>query len=229
MTANNKNTNLKIDIDKYSHVSFDLWLTLIKSHPEFKGKRNLLFRDFFEIDNLDKVSEVVRHYDVLCNDTCEKTGVNIDAYAIYDMILSELGVDTAIAKGKYDAFYAASESLFLQFKPVLLFEDIHLLFEDIQSQGKTMSILSNTAFIKGATLKKLLAYYDLERFFLFQIYSDETGFSKPNRKIFGQVYQQKQEHNPVVSKSEILHVGDNIIADYNGALDFGFDAFLLKI
>ena len=37
------------ELYKYKHISFDLWLTLIKSNPEFKSKRNLLFRDFFEI------------------------------------------------------------------------------------------------------------------------------------------------------------------------------------
>lgn len=221
---------MEIDINNYSHISFDLWLTLIKSHPEFKGKRNLLFRDFFEIDNLEKVAEAVRHYDVLTNDTCEKTGINIDAYTIYDMILSELGVESgSISKSRYEQFYAESELLFMEYKPELLFESIHLLFEDALGRGKTISILSNTAFIKGSTLRKLLAYYDLERFFSFQIYSDETGFSKPNPKIFEQVYNHKLNSSPKTLKKEILHVGDNIIADYNGALQYGFDAFLLKI
>lgn len=221
---------MEIDISKYSHISFDLWLTLIKSHPEFKAKRNSLFRDFFEIESLEKVSEVVRHYDILSNDTCEKTGVNIDTYAIYDNILSALGIDTEeLDKGSYDAFYAESEVLFLEYKPLLLFEDIHLFLGDIQDRGKTMSILSNTAFIKGTTLRKLLEHYDLERFFSFQIYSDETGLSKPNPQIFKQVYDQKLKSTPGLPKKEILHIGDNIIADYNGAIDFGFDAFLLKI
>jgi len=220
---------LKINSSKYKHISFDLWLTLIKSHPEFKAKRNLLFKEFFEIDDLVKVSQVVRHYDVMCNDSCEKTGINIDAYSIYDMILGELGLDIISARNKYDAFYEESELLFLKYKPLLLFEDIYLLMQDIQNQGKTMSILSNTAFIKGSTLRKLLGHYNLERFFSFQIYSDEAGFSKPNHKIFEQAYQQKLSEDPEVQKKEILHVGDNIIADYNGALDFGFDAFLLKI
>ena len=39
---------MEINYEKYHHLSFDLWLTLIQSHPEFKGKRNQLFKDFFE-------------------------------------------------------------------------------------------------------------------------------------------------------------------------------------
>lgn len=38
------------EFNKYKHISFDLWLTLIKSNPEYKIKRNLLFREFFSVD-----------------------------------------------------------------------------------------------------------------------------------------------------------------------------------
>ena len=37
---------LELEYSNYKHFSFDLWLTLIKSNPEFKKKRNLLFKDF---------------------------------------------------------------------------------------------------------------------------------------------------------------------------------------
>lgn len=221
---------MEINYKKHTHISFDLWLTLIKSNPEFKKKRNLLFKNFFEVDcTIDKVNEVVRYYDVLCNNINEKTGLNIDTYEIYYLILSALEVDiNKFETSKLSEFYEETDSLFMNYKPELIFPDTKKLFQEITNEDKTINILSNTAFIKGRTLKKLLAYYELTDFFKFQIYSDEVGFSKPNNEIFQLVFDEINTFKST-EKKQILHVGDNSVADYNGAINFGFDAHLLKI
>ncbi|WP_374175040.1 HAD family hydrolase [Flavobacterium tructae] len=221
---------MEINYKKHTHISFDLWLTLIKSNPEFKKKRNLLFKNFFEVDcTIDKVNEVVRYYDVLCNNINEKTGLNIDTYEIYYLILNALEVDiNKFETSKLSQFYEETDSLFMNYKPELIFPDTKKLFQEITNEDKTISILSNTAFIKGRTLKKLLAYYELTDFFKFQIYSDEVGFSKPNNEIFQLVFDEINTFKST-EKKQILHVGDNSVADYNGAINFGFDAHLLKI
>ena len=221
---------LELEYSNYKHFSFDLWLTLIKSNPEFKKKRNFLFKDFFEVDcAIEKVAEVVRYYDVLCNNINEKTGFNIDTFEIYYFILSALKVNiNDVEIDKLSQFYKETELLFMQSKPDLIYPKIKLLFKEIVEQEKTISILSNTAFIKGVTLRKLISYYDLENYFSFQIYSDETGFSKPSEEIFQLVYNEITNFK-LLAKKEVVHIGDNIIADYNGAIKFGFDALLIKI
>jgi putative hydrolase of the HAD superfamily len=221
---------LKLEYSEYKHLSFDLWLTLIKSNPEFKNKRNLLFKDFFEVEySIDKVTEVVRYYDVLCNNINEKTGFNIDTFEIYYFILNALNVNiNDIEIEKLSKFYKETELLFMKFKPDLIYPKIQLLFEEIVEQEKTISILSNTAFIKGVTLRKLISYYDLENYFSFQIYSDETGFSKPSKEMFQLVHNEIKSLKSI-EKKEVIHIGDNKIADYDGAMKFGFDALLIKI
>ena len=221
---------MKLQYSKYKHISFDLWLTLIKSNPEFKNKRNLLFKDFFEVNSsIEKVTDVVRHYDVLCNNINEKTGLNIDTFEIYYLILNALNVNLdEIGIEKLSHFYKEAEMLFMKFKPDLIYPKVQLLFKEIIEQEKTINILSNTAFIKGVTLRKLIAYYELENYFSFQIYSDETGFSKPSNEIFKLVYNEVKSFKSI-EKKEILHIGDNRIADYDGAINFGFDALLIKI
>lgn len=221
---------MKLEYSEYKHLSFDLWLTLIKSNPEFKNKRNLLFKDFFEVEySIEKVTEVVRYYDVLCNNINEKTGFNIDTFEIYYFILNALNVNVdEIGIDRLSEFYKEAEMLFMKFKPDLIYPKIQLLFKEIVEQEKTISILSNTAFIKGVTLRKLISYYELENFFSFQIYSDETGFSKPNNEIFQLVYNQIESLKSI-AKKEVIHIGDNKIADYNGAIKFGFNALLIKI
>ena len=221
---------MKINYRNYSHLSFDLWLTLIRSNPEFKKKRNLLFKDFFEINcSIERVNEAVRYYDVLCNSINEKTGLNLNTYEIYYLILNALEVDLNVnGIERLSEFYNETEILFLNYKPELIFPDIKLQFEKMVTEGKSINILSNTGFINGKTLRKILSFYELEKLIYFQIYSDEVGYSKPNIKIFQLVFDQVNKTKKT-QKKEILHIGDNSIADYNGAVNFGFDAHLLKI
>ena len=217
---------MNLNITNHSHFSFDLWLTLIKSNPVFKEKRNLLFRDFFEINApIEKVVEAVRYYDVLCNNVNEKTGRNFDTYEIYYLILNALGVNiNTIEEKLLEGFYLESELLFMKYKPVLIYPTINSLLNVIIEQDKSINILSNTGFIKGKTLRNLMEYYEVSRYFSFQIYSDEEGFSKPNKKIFQLIYNRLEG----IDKKKVLHIGDNLIADYKGATSFGFDALLIK-
>lgn len=217
-----------IDIHNHCHFSFDLWLTLIKSHPEFKTKRVELFSSFFDVDKpIEDVAKTVKYYDDLCNTINEVTGGNIDTFEIYLMILGALNIDIKLLnKEKLNEFYLKSEALFLEYKPVIIFENIHNFFDDIKNQGKTINILSNTGFIKGKTMRKFLIHENLDQYIDFHIYSDEINCSKPNPLIFQEVKNKIKDQD--IPMHKILHIGDNPVADYKGAKDFGFSAHLLK-
>lgn len=216
------------ELYKYRHISFDLWLTLIKSNPEFKDKRNLLFKDFFCINkSIDEVAAVIRKFDVLTNSINEKVCCNFNTYEIYYLILDALGVDIEKYSGNdLDAFYSKTEGLLMEYKPLLLSDDIPQTLALLHERGITMNILSNTAFIKGSSLRKILSHYGLTHYFTFQAYSDETGFSKPGIEMYQYAYTEILKSS-TIQKNEILHVGDNRISDYNGAKRFGFDAYLI--
>jgi putative hydrolase of the HAD superfamily len=217
-----------IDIHNHCHFSFDLWLTLIKSHPEFKAKRVELFSSFFNVDKpIEEVAKTVKYYDDLCNTINEVTGGNIDTFEMYLMILGSLDVDMKeLNKERLNEFYVKSEDLFLEYRPVVIFENIHDFFEDIKNQGKTINILSNTGFIKGKTMRKFLIHENLDQYIDFHIYSDEINCSKPNPLIFQEVKNKIKDQD--LPLHQILHIGDNPVADYQGAKDFGFSAHLLK-
>jgi len=217
-----------IDIHNHCHFSFDLWLTLIKSHPEFKQKRVELFTSFFDVDKpIDKIAKTVKYYDDLCNTINEVTGGNIDTFEIYLMILGSLDVDIKqINNEKLEGFYLKSEELFLEYKPVVIFENIKEFFDHIKNQGKTVNVLSNTGFIKGRTMRKFLIQEELDQYIDFHIYSDEINISKPNPLIFQEVKNNLKDQD--LPMHRILHIGDNPVADYKGAKDFGFSAHLLK-
>ncbi|WP_394665738.1 HAD family hydrolase [uncultured Chryseobacterium sp.] len=216
-----------IDIHNHSHFSFDLWLTLIKSHPEFKAKRVELFSSFFDVKKtIDEVAKVVKYYDDLCNSINEVIGGNVDTFEIYLLILNALEVDVKqLNKDRLNQFYQKSEDLFLEYKPVVIFENLHQFFDEIKNQGKTINILSNTGFIKGKTMRKFLISENLDQYIDFHIYSDEMNCSKPDPKIFQEV--KNLLPNQDLDVKQVLHIGDNPVADYKGAKDFGFSAHLL--
>lgn len=216
-----------IDIHNHCHFSFDLWLTLIKSHPEFKTKRVELFSSFFDINKpVEEVAKTVKYYDDLCNNINEVIGGNVDTFEIYLLILGALNVNIKeLNKEKLNEFYQKSEDLFLEYRPVVIFENLHQFFDEIKNQGKTINILSNTGFIKGTTMRKFLIGENLDQYIDFHIYSDEMNCSKPNPLIFQEVKNNIKED---LQMNQILHIGDNPVADYQGAKNFGFNAYLLK-
>lgn len=222
---------MTIDTTPYRHFSFDLWLTLIRSNPQYKKKRDQLFQAYFSIDtDPEKVSQVIRYYDLLCNRLSEKLGTHITVQQIYYQILCRLGVNIdAIDIQHLDNFYQETEQLFMQYKPFLIDARISQLFRTIQSEGKTISILSNTAFIKGSTLRSLLEQYELGQFFSFQLYSDELGYAKPHPAAFEQMLIHTQAvQQQYISPEQIVHIGDNKTADYDGAVKAGIQALLIQ-
>ena len=220
---------MEIDIDSYEHFSFDLWLTIIKSNPDFKAKRDTLFRDFFSIDkDIDEVRKVIRKYDVLFNRISEKTGNHIEREEIFLLMLDVLGKDIeTVDDNQLKQFFQQVDELFLNNKPVLLWGNIEELLIEIKENNKTASILSNTAFIHGDSLRKVLEHLGLADYFSFMIFSDEVKASKPNLRVFEIMFDKINDFR-TLEKKEILHVGDNKIADYEGAKTFGVNSKLVK-
>ena len=189
----------------------------------------MLLRDFLCIDKkIEEIGVVVRHYDILSNQISEITGKHIDRELIYCLILNDLGIDfDTTLKGHLTEFTLEVDTLFLEYKPVLLNDNMKSVFETIVSKGKTLSLLSNTAFLEGNVLRQVLEYYELSDFFCFQLYSDEIGVSKPNNTAFDLVFQKIRQQRRI-EKKDIVHIGDNRKADYNGAINYGFNAILIQ-
>jgi putative hydrolase of the HAD superfamily len=138
-----------------------------------------------------------------------------------------LGVDiNGVGENELQGYYNASEDLLIKYKPLLLNDDIPALMAHLQESGKTINILSNTAFIKGSSLRKIIGYYELDKYFSFQAYSDETGYSKPGMEMYQYAYDLIKKIGDI-EKNEVLHIGDNALSDHEGALKFGFDSLLI--
>ncbi|MBW8686517.1 HAD family hydrolase [Chitinophaga rhizophila] len=214
------------------HVSFDLWMTLIRSHPSFKTKRAALFRSFFSLEAFppEKVESVYREVDVLINNMNEITGRNVHTFEMYLLCLHLLGIDIkTVQPDKLEEFYSLSEALFFQYPPSHLYEDTTQLLAALQHQGITTCLLSNTGFIQGRTLRKLMTAWGWDAYLSFQLYSDETGFSKPDIQMFSLMLDRVSSLHTDLAPAEVWHLGDNQLADVKGAQRLGISATLTDI
>lgn len=207
-------------------------MTLIRSHPSFKEKRAALFRSFFQLEaySSEKVASVFRETDLLINSMNEITGRNVHTFEMYLLCLHLLGADIKkVETDKLEEFYSLSESLFFRYAPLPLYTDTTSLFTMMQARGLTANLLSNTGFIQGRTLRKLMTEWGWDTHFSFQLYSDETGYSKPDEQMFKRVMDHASLLYPGLKPSQVWHLGDNGIADVQGALKAGFQATLTDV
>lgn len=220
-------------MDRYQHYSFDLWLTLIKSDPLFKNERAKIFFQKFNSKKktLEEVQLAFRQVDLMCNAINEKTGGNIDAEEMYLMVISMIN-DHSISLKDIDiaGLYEDMELLLFNHLPRVYCPDTIQVLEKIkQEENTTLNILSNTGFIKGSTLRRILGFIELSHFFDFQLYSDEAGMSKPNKYLFRQLLKNISDvRKTAIDPLAIIHIGDNPVADIEGAKTIGIQSLLVN-
>ncbi|MEA5259613.1 HAD-IA family hydrolase [Arcicella aquatica] len=218
----------------YKHYSFDLWLTLIKSNPTFKKERAFFFFKHLNASKktLIEVEIIFRRIDLMVNAVNQKSGRNISAEEMYLMVVYEINESDCIFHN-LDITWLLNEMelLFFQYIPVIYDENTLNALKTIKENNEiSMSILSNTGFIKGSTLRVVLERLELAHLFDFQLYSDEEGLSKPNPKFFELMLNKVStlKENRPISSSEIIHVGDNLVADIYGANFIEINSFQIN-
>lgn len=217
----------------YSHYSFDLWLTLVKSNPAFKEERTRYFYKRFNTrqKSFDDIKLVFRNVDVMCNAINERTGYNIDADEMYLMVISMIN-DYSVSFDEIDlrGLNKDMEELVFKYLPVVYSSHTIEVLDKIKNKEKTtINILSNTGFIKGSTLREIIHAIGIAPFFDFQLYSDEIGYSKPNKILFQKlITDAKSFRNDDLELTSIIHVGDNLNADIKGAESVGIDSLLIN-
>lgn len=214
---------------KIKHISFDFWLTLVQSNPAFKYKRAQLLAQFFHVQQTDEmVFQTMKQWAKLFNQINEQVGRNLDPFESFLIILSQLGVQTElISNDQMEAFYQKMEDLFLSIPPSLIEEPTPHYLEALKNDGYTISLLSNTGFIRGRTLQKVMVQLDIAPYFDFCLFSDELRHSKPSAEVFHSLHQKVNEFR-VCAKEEILHLGDNEKADVAGAIRSGLQGHLIR-
>jgi len=214
------------------HYSFDLWLTIIKSNPNFKKLRaQYLFEHYnFKKKTIQEIEQIIRNVDVWANKTNEVTGKNIDSDELYSLVLSLVNNgELHFSQVELTSIIQELENLLFENLPMVYSDEIIPTLTQIKSKENTStSLLSNTGFIPSHVLCIVLEKLNLTPFFDFQMYSDEYNMSKPNLDFFKMMHQKVNNlRKSEIDKSEIIHVGDNPIADIKGAKEYGIQSLLV--
>lgn len=206
------------------HISFDLWLTLIRSHPEFKLRRAQLIIDMFGINSqAETIDSFVRSVDKVFDRYNMISGQKLSANKMYAKILQK--IDSKTKNANIEAaieLRQKSDELFLEYCPIFVNDQIPDMLYQLKTDGYTINLSSNTGFIEGSIIRSALEQLGIIDSFDFLIFSDEINASKPSSLFFQTVFDNLDLH-----KDEILHIGDNPKADYQGAKNFGFEALLI--
>jgi len=219
-------------MNQYKHYSFDLWLTLIRSNPDFKQERAKIFHARYNPLNKSfaEVVTIFRNVDLMCNSINERTGKNIDADEMYLMVISIMNdYQPGFAAVDTEELYREMEQLLFNYMPHIYCGNTAGLLNSLKEGDATMSLLSNTGFIRGETLRKVLKALEIDRYLDFQLYSDEVRLSKPNPAFFQLMLDQiALKHQGRLGLHEIVHVGDNPVADSYGAGQLGISSVLIN-
>ncbi len=95
--------------------------------------------------------------------------------------------------------------------------------QDLHGKYK-MGVISDAIFSPGRALRRLLAHYDLLKFFDAFVFSDEIGCAKPDVRIF-----EAAAGHLGVKPGEIVHIGDRELKDIAGPHAVGARAVLCTV
>ena len=209
---------------KIKNISFDLWMTLIRSHPEFKLKRAELIADTFNIKNISpkEIDSFIRSVDNVFDRYNMISGKKLSANKMYQNLLQKLAPTISVTLETAISLRKQADDLFLEYQPIFLNDGIPQILSQLKEEGYVLNLSSNTGFIEGETLRITLANMSILQYFDFLIFSDEINACKPSSHFFQHVFDHIN-----VTKEAVLHIGDNPKADYQGARSFGFNALLI--
>lgn len=188
------------------HISFDVWNTLISPNPLFAEKRDEFLS---RVSGLPKERVRLSYKDLKTelDREAEQEGIGYFTDGIYQ----SLAIDIRLSSSDSSYLRGGLEALFFEHPPIVLESTKHIV-TSLYERGYTLSIASNTNFMRGWVLDKA-ALSQIGIRWNFQLYSDMIARSKPHSKFWLKVLSEAKESLLIEDNSEILHVGDNKICD----------------
>lgn len=200
-------------------VSFDIWKTLVKSNPDYKPARDTYIADSLLVP-VDELKIVAREVDVAADKLTDTTGEQFGPIERLDRIARRQGIE--LSSDKLSSMAIDIQELFLEYP--LMFNEPNLADTLAEiAKRKPITLTSNTGFIDGEYMRKALNTIGILESTKGRVFSNEVGVAKPDIRIF-----QSAASQLALNMHDIVHVGDNPLADYHGARRAGMQALLLR-
>ncbi|MEM1526890.1 MAG: HAD family hydrolase [Ignisphaera sp.] len=200
-------------------VSFDVWNTLLNT--------DVLFR------RLAKLVSVMRGLDpveveAIIYETYKKVRelrlfiVNSDEVRVFPMrsrhlLAKMLNIDFEELVKAIDAIFASLDI------DSILFKDVKPTLDVLSSLNLKLGVIGNTAFWESIYTRELLDRSGIKEYLNVQLYSDEVGIFKPDKRIFLEFCKRLN-----VKPQEVLHIGDSVIEDVGGSLSSGMKVMMIN-
>ncbi|KAF7729723.1 Haloacid dehalogenase-like hydrolase domain-containing protein 3 [Apophysomyces ossiformis] len=139
---------------------------------------------------------------------------------VYDTFRSA-GVQKKVLDPKFDRLFTALYKRFMTAEAYEMFPDVVSTLNDLKTQGFHMGVISNS----DERLVSVVESLKLNQYFDFIMPSSLAGYEKPHPEIFRKALRLV---GTSVDPKEALHIGDDEIKDYRGALEAGWNAVLLE-
>jgi REG-2-like HAD superfamily hydrolase len=200
-------------------VFLDIGDTVMRPNPSWEHVYAMAFEEFgvdVDIDRLHAALRAAYHHGGWgmeggfepTEETSFQRTVAIDAAAI-----AELGLEPMP-----EAFYRRLSELFMVTSHWHIFPDAYPVLTALQQRDLTVGAVSNWVW----NLPELLHALDLVRHFDFIAASARIGFEKPHPRIFEWALDKAG-----VPPGSVIHVGDHVDADVEGARNVGIGPVLI--
>jgi putative hydrolase of the HAD superfamily len=196
-------------------VSYDFWSTLAVGNPRYKRRRVELMAGAFGAEP----AAVEAASDAADAELDERTLRDGRQYGFRDRVLRTAVLAGVTADPDLRALEAALDDAFRCDPPGHTEPTLPDTLRAVRRTGRRVAVVSNTGFVSGRMVREGLRHIGVAALVDHTVFSDEVGHAKPARQIF-----QKLAAVSGVGEAEILHVGDNRLADYSGARAAGLRA-----
>ena len=222
-------------------LSFDVWDTLIvddsdeiirRQHglPSKAIERNKLYHNVYENVFPDPsglqeiINDMENQFTKLWKNHFETPGIRWRLNQIEKCIGKEIKKPVMIDEKIKQQLILRLEEMEIQF-PIQAVKGTQAFFHEFKQKYPMvkLGIISDAIYTPGKNIRRILENCGLLEFFEFFAFSDEVGHSKPSREIFQYLAKQVQ-----VSPHEIVHIGDRLVNDIEGAKNFGATGILCR-
>lgn len=218
-------------------VSLDVWMTLVRSDPGFKPARDAMLRDALGLAvPADVFAQALRVADVETDRQVETDGVDraladrVDR-AVRALVAGGLVAGAPVLReepGLVTELLAHQHRIALEHPPVPLDPALPDLLAAL-GEVVPVALTSNTGMLPGVTMRALLGDVGLLEPVRVAVFSDEVGTAKPWPVVFERTLEglAATVETRGIAPEDVVHVGDNPVADVRGALEAGLRAVLV--
>ncbi len=193
-------------------ISFDVWNTLLDLKTVFNALADEVARPKDEkINGIKIINEVYREL----KDVRRLGSIADDKFLLYSQeeLAKKLNINRDILLSILIRVFSRLNS------DLVVIEDAVEVLREVKKMGLKIGIIGNVMFWPSTLTRLLLEKTGIAKYIDKQLYSDEYGLSKPDRRIFIKLCRDLN-----VKAENAMHVGDSLAEDVGGALSAGMRA-----